>query len=106
MDKTIWTPDLSRVPEAGALGMASIQIVLSIDRARLQKWLMRHVQTKSHISDIGAGLGLGPEFQPIAISTMQSSAGLGSIPIIQPVQHRNLGRKNALNNGHGDFCEL
>ena len=35
---------------------------------------------------------LGPEFRPIAMYAMQSSAGLGSVPIIQPVHHINLGK--------------
>ena len=54
------------------------------------KWV---VQTKCHVSDIGAGMCLGPEFRQIAMSAMQSSAGLGSVPIIQPVHHINLGKK-------------
>ena len=47
---------------------------------------------------------MGPEFRPIAISTMQNSAGLGLVFIIQPVYHKNM-CKNVLNNRHGDFCE-
>ena len=70
---------------------------------RLQKSKYR-VQTNCHISDIGTGLGLGPEFQQIAISTMQNSAGLGLLPIIQSVNHKICTEK-CQNNRHGDFCE-
>ena len=62
------------------------------------------IKMKWHISDIGTGLGPGPEFRPIAISTMQNSARLDSVFIIQPVYHKNI-RKNGLNNRHGDFCD-
>ena len=40
-----------------------------------------------------AGMCLGPGFRQIAMSAMQSSAGLGSVSIIQPVHHRNMDRK-------------
>ena len=46
---------------------------------------------------------LGPEFRPVAMSAMQSSVGLGSVPIIQPVHHINLGK--ICFNFHGDFFE-
>ena len=69
-----------------------LRYVLSIDQKRLQKGEYR-VQTKYHISDIGAGMCLGPEFGLIAMSAMQSSEGLGSVFTIQPVHHRNMGRK-------------
>ena len=40
-------------------------------------------KTNCYISDIGTGLGLGPELKSIVISSMQNSAGLGSVLIIQ-----------------------
>ena len=50
-------------------------------------------------------MGLCPEFQLIAMSAIQGSAGLGSVPIIQPVKHINVGAKNALIDRHDDFFE-
>ena len=44
-------------------------------------------KTNCHISDIGTGLGLGPELKSIVISSMQNSAGLGSVLIIQPQKY-------------------
>ena len=58
------------------------------------------VQANCHISDIRAGLGVDPEFRPIAISAMQNSAGLGSVLVIQPTHYKNIHRKKHLNNGY------
>ena len=40
MDKTFWKSNVSRAPEPGALDMAGVQIVVSIDQTRLQKGLL------------------------------------------------------------------
>ena len=61
-------------------------------------------QTKCHISEIRAGMCLGPEYRPIAMFAMQRSAGLGSVPVIQPVHHI-ICTENALINRHGNFFE-
>ena len=42
MDKAIWTSDVSRAPGVGALHMASVQMVLSIDQMQLQKGVVQH----------------------------------------------------------------
>ena len=87
--KVSWSDPVSRAMIAGALDMASVsvQIVLSSDQTRLQKELIPGPGQLPHFKQ--RELGLGQEFRPIVISTMQNSAGLGSVLVIQPV-HKNI----------------
>ena len=64
----------------GAIDMGSFQIVLSIDQKRLQKRLIPGLDQLSHFRHLGVCVCLGPEFRPITMFAMQSSAGLGLVP--------------------------
>ena len=45
MDKATWTSDVSQAPGAGALQMASVQMILLIDHIRLQKGVVLYDET-------------------------------------------------------------
>ena len=69
----------------GAIDMGSVEIVLSINQKRLQKRLIPGLDQVSYFRNLGRGVSRSGK-------TMQSSAGLGSVPIIQPFHNINLGR--------------
>ena len=71
--QTIIEPPLSRAPRAGALYIYG-ECYCSNSFVKCSNAIAKRANTASrtkwHISDIGTGLGLGPEFRPIAISTI------------------------------------